>query len=74
RARFGAVKQKGAHPLHLRASAFSLVVGCSFCQKNARCQNETSFSRNPSQFLHICTKAGRFFRKKASCKRGYFPI
>ena len=72
--RFGAAKQKGAHPLHLRVSAFALVVGYSFCQKNARCQNETSFSRNLSQFLHICTKAGRFFREKASCKRGYFPI
>ena len=42
--------------------------------KNARCQNETSFSRNLSQFLHICTKIGCFFREKASCKRGYFPI
>jgi len=73
-ARFGAAKQKGAHPLHLRVSAFALVVGYSFCQKNARCQNEISFSRNPSQFLHICTKTGRFFREKASCKRGYFPI
>ncbi|WP_455489801.1 hypothetical protein [Gemmiger sp.] len=73
-ARFGAAKQKGAHPLHLRASAFALVVGYSFYQKNAGCQNETSFSRNPSQFLHICTKTGRFFREKASCKHGYFPI
>jgi len=31
--RFGAAKQKGAHPLHLRASAFALVVGYSFYQK-----------------------------------------
>jgi hypothetical protein len=70
RARFGAAKQKGAHPLHLRVSAFALVVGYSFCQKNARCQNETSFSRNPSQFLHICTKTGRFSGKKPLASAG----
>nr|WP_279044540.1 hypothetical protein [Gemmiger formicilis] len=74
RVRFGAAKQKGAHPLHLRVSAFALVVGYSFCQKTQDVKMKHPFHTACLNFLHICTKTGRFFRKKASCKRGYFPI
>ncbi|WP_309424237.1 hypothetical protein [Gemmiger sp.] len=72
--RFGAAKQKGAHPLHLRASAFALVLGYSFYQKNTRCQNETSLSHSLSQFFAHLHKNRPLFPEKASCKRGYFPI
>jgi hypothetical protein len=71
--RFGAAKQKGAHPLHLRASAFALVFGYSFCQKNARRQNETSFSRNPSHFFAHLHKNRPFFPGKSLLQAQVFP-
>jgi hypothetical protein len=54
--RFGAAKQKGAHPLHLRVSAFALVVGYPFVKKmqdvkmkhpfHAICLNFCTFAQN----------------------------
>uniref|UniRef100_UPI004025D1E9 hypothetical protein n=1 Tax=Gemmiger formicilis TaxID=745368 RepID=UPI004025D1E9 len=73
RARFVAAKQKGAHPLHLRASAFALVVGYSFYQKNTRCQNETSFSHSLSQFFAHLHKNRPLFPEKSLLQAWVFP-
>jgi len=74
RARFGAVKQKGVHPLHLRVSAFALVLGYSFCQKMQDVKMKHPFHAIRLNFCTFAQKQAAFSGKKASCKRGYFPI
>ena len=73
RARFGAAKQKGAHPLHLRVNAFALVLGYPFCQKNTRCQNETSLSHSLSQFFAHLHKSRPLFPEKSLLQARVFP-
>lgn len=57
-------KAKRRSPVTFTGKRLCFAIRILFLSKNTRCQNETSFSRNSSQFLHICTKTGRFFRNK----------
>ena len=66
-------KAKRRSPVTFTDKRLCFGIRILFLSKNTRCQNETSFSRNSSQFLHICTKTGRFFRKKSLLQARVFP-
>jgi len=68
--RFGAAKQKGAHPLHLRVSAFALVVGYSFCQKMHDVKMKHSFHAIRLNFCTFAQKQGAFSGKKPLASAG----
>jgi hypothetical protein len=70
RARFGAVKQKGAHPLHLRASTFALVVGYSFCQKIQDVKMKHPFHAIRLNFCTFSQKQAAFSGKKPLASAG----
>ena len=70
RVRFGAAKQKGAHPLHLRASAFALVVGYSFCQKIQDVKMKCPFHAIRLNFCTFAQKQGAFSGKKPLASAG----
>ena len=70
RVRFGAVKQKGAHPLHLRVSAFALVVGYSFCQKTQDVKMKYPFHAICLNFCTFAQKQAVFSGKKPLASAG----
>ncbi|WP_462404220.1 hypothetical protein [Gemmiger formicilis] len=70
RARFGAVKQKGAHPLHLRVSAFALVLGYSFCQKIQDVKMKHPFHAIRLNFCTFAQKQAAFSGKKPLASAG----
>ena len=70
RVRFGAVKQKGAHPLHLRGSAFALVVGYSFCQKTQDVKMKYPFHAICLNFCTFAQKQAVFSGKKPLASAG----
>jgi len=70
RARFGAVKQKGAHPLHLRVSAFALLLGYSFCQKMQDVKMKHPFHAIRLNFCTFAQKQAVFSGKKPLASAG----
>ena len=70
RARFGAVKQKGARPLHLRVSAFALVLGYSFCQKTQDVKMKYPFHAVRLNFCTFAQKQADFSGKKPLASAG----
>jgi hypothetical protein len=70
RACFGAVKQKGAHPLHLRASSFALLLGYSFCQKIQDVKMKHPFHAIRLNFCTFAQKQDAFSGKKPLASAG----
>jgi len=68
--RFGAAKQKGAHPLHLRVSAFALVVGYAFCQKTQAVKMKCPFHAICLNFCTFAQKQAVFSGKKPLASAG----
>ena len=70
RVRFGAAKQKGAHPLHLRVSAFALVVGYPFVKKMQDVKMKHPFHAIRLNFCTFAQKQAAFSGKKPLASAG----